>query len=91
MISKCLENSELPTIYGELPSERIQREIRRGNEIIIKLTQLNYDLGLFSDEEYHQLMGDYCQTHSCGRCLMYQLTCDQWIRESGTPAGEIED
>ncbi len=66
---------EIPAEFARLPDFEIQQEIRKGNPVFIRLTQINYDTSIISERKYRELMGSYCDTNPCDRCLEYELTC----------------
>lgn len=71
---------EFIAVHLEQPSSLIRDSINLDyNDITRRTTQLMYDGGIISNEEYRERMGDYCNNpwaEPCGRCQIYTLACE---------------
>jgi hypothetical protein len=74
---------ELSTTYKEESIFERRQKIQKGTseqqKIYSQLTQLAFDSGKMSVEEFKQLMGeDYCKKKNCcdKKCVIYKLNCE---------------
>ncbi len=80
---KWFEEAEIPdfTEAGTVPlepsAEKVPMMVLGGNKFARMTTQLGYDSGKISKEEYLQRMGGYCKSNLCGKCLEYKVLCTQ--------------
>ncbi|MBI2666371.1 hypothetical protein HYX13_02050, partial [Candidatus Woesearchaeota archaeon] len=67
---------EAASTSTEIDRDEARRAINQGKKFVREVTQLNYDTGKISRDEYEYRMGNYCKNNACGKCLAYTLTCE---------------
>jgi len=67
--------AEVSSTLTEIDRDVARRKIAQGNDFFRQATQLAYDTGKMSREDYSYRMENYCARNPCGKCVIYTLTC----------------